>query len=98
MPETNCIECSTPLDSNNQSDQYNKCLQCHEEIVKSYTADTETTPGQEYAKQIRNKFKIFAFECSCGGTEPSCEEARGDILNIVHMNTLERIAKWLEEN
>ena len=53
--------------------------------------------SSDLADIIRARFTPFAFTCECGGTEPECFTTRRMPTMIATHETIERIAKLIED-
>ena len=99
-----CIECSTTLDVENRSDHIEMCISCYEEqgITKKFNkitkqVDIELPLNIKYATELKKRFGIFAFSCSCNGAHPDCAFARENIIDKAQMDMLRRVCDWLEK-
>jgi len=53
--------------------------------------------SNDLAEMIRARFTPFAFTCDCEGTEPECFTTRRMPTMIATHETIERIAKFIED-
>ena len=99
-----CTECSIELDSDNTSpDHQENCIKCYEEkgIANEFNKITSNVNvllplNIKYAQEIKQRFSIFAFNCSCYGEHPDCAMALDNVYNVAQMDTIRRICDWLE--
>jgi hypothetical protein len=53
--------------------------------------------SNDLAEMIRARFTPFAFTCECKGTEPECFATRQNPSMMATHETIERIAKFIED-
>ena len=53
--------------------------------------------SNDLAEMIRARFTQFAFTCECKGTEPECFATRRNPSMMATHETIERIAKFIED-
>jgi hypothetical protein len=53
--------------------------------------------SNDLADMIRARFTPFAFTCECNGTEPECFATRRNPSMMATHETIERIAKFIED-